>query len=493
MKNQLAELVGNYGEIGVLWFDGEWENTWTHERGKDLYSYVRGLQPSIIINNRVDKGRSGMEGLTREGEFMGDFGTPEQEIPATGLPGVDWETCMTMNDHWGYNKNDHNWKSTEDLLQKLADIASKGGNFLLNVGPTAEGLFPQPGIDRLKAMGGWMKVNGESIYGTQASPFKKLVWGRCTQKTTAGGTRLYLHVFDWPPDGRLVVPGLYNTPQKVFLLADKAQSPLEIDRQEDALVISVPGEAPDPYNSVVVLDIEDEPDIADPPVISAAGDIFIDHLDVNMETGRKNIKIRYTLDGSTPTAESAVASAPVKLSQTSTVSARCFRDGKPVSGVAQKTFTKVTPVAALEGPVSTRSGLQYAVYRGNWDNLPDFAVHTPVKIGTIGNFDITETAPDDHYAYVFEGLVRLPEDGIYTFYTASDDGSRLYIGDELLVDNDGIHSIEEAAGTTALAAGYHPVKVTFFERDGGEGLQVLLKGPGLGKQAIPDSLLFYRP
>ncbi|MDZ7312885.1 MAG: alpha-L-fucosidase, partial [candidate division KSB1 bacterium] len=162
MKAQLKELLTNYGAIGVLWFDGEWENTWNPQRGRDLYKYVRSLQPDIIINNRVGAGRSGMEGFTKEGEFAGDFGTPEQQIPATGLPGVDWETCMTMNDHWGYNQNDQNWKSSQELIRMLADIASKGGNFLLNVGPTAEGLFPQPSIDRLREIGQWMKVNSEA-------------------------------------------------------------------------------------------------------------------------------------------------------------------------------------------------------------------------------------------------------------------------------------------------------------------------------------------
>jgi len=111
MKNELKELLTNYGKIGVLWFDGEWENTWTHERGKDLYQYVRSLQPSILINNRVDVGREGMQGLTKKGDFVGDFGTPEQEIPATGIPGADWESCMTMNNNWGYNSHDNHWKS----------------------------------------------------------------------------------------------------------------------------------------------------------------------------------------------------------------------------------------------------------------------------------------------------------------------------------------------------------------------------------------------
>ena len=223
LKNQLRELLTNYGKIGVLWFDGEWENTWTYDRGEDLYRYVRGLDPDIIINNRVSKGREGLAGTTKKGGFAGDFCTPEQEIPATGIPGMDWETCMTMNGHWGYNKEDHNWKSTKDLIRKLVDIASKGGNFLLNVGPTAEGILPPPSVERLEAIGKWMKTNGESIYGTTASPFARLDWGRATQKQLPDGrTRLYLHVFDWPKDGRLVVPQSNGKPLAARLLADSA-------------------------------------------------------------------------------------------------------------------------------------------------------------------------------------------------------------------------------------------------------------------------------
>lgn len=254
MKPQLKELVENYGPLGVLWFDGEWIKDWTESQGKELYNYVLSLQPNIIINNRVGKGRKGMEGLSKSEEYAGDFGTPEQQIPATGLLGVDWETCMTMNDTWGYKSYDKNWKSTEDLLRKLADIASKGGNFLLNVGPTAEGLIPDASVERLAAIGEWMKVNGESIYGTTANPLGELSWGRCTAKPS----KLYLHVFDWPGDGKLTVPNIKYSVKKAYLLADKERRKLTIKQVSDSeVVISLPQDGPDPINSVVVLNVEE--------------------------------------------------------------------------------------------------------------------------------------------------------------------------------------------------------------------------------------------
>ena len=161
---------------------------------------------------------------------------------------------MTMNDTWGYKKNDHNWKSTEELLRKLVDIASKGGNYLLNVGPTAEGLIPEPSVERLQAMGKWLKVNGESIYGTTANPLGKLPWGRCTAKPG----RLYLHVFDWPTDGKLEVPRLKNKIKKAYLLADKKRELAVTREDKNKVVIGLPDNAPDAIDTVVVLEIKGE-------------------------------------------------------------------------------------------------------------------------------------------------------------------------------------------------------------------------------------------
>ena len=489
MKAQVAELLTNYGPIGVMWFDGEWEGTWTHAHGLDLYAYVRQLQSDTIINNRVDKGRGGMEGMTKDRRFAGDFGTPEQEIPATGLPGVDWETCMTMNDHWGYNRFDDNWKSSEDLIRKLADIASKGGNFLLNVGPKADGTFPPESIKRLREMGEWMTVYGESIYGTQASPFKTLPWGRCTQKRVDDHTtRLYLHVFDWPVDGKLLVPGIFNQARAAYFHGTPLRRRLPIERDQDALVIQVPPKAPNAVNSVIALDIVGRPDVNDPPTIAADAEIFVDVLEVAVTSDRANVELRYTTDGSEPTITAPRVQGPVRLTDTATITARAFRDGQPVSGSAAATFTKVTPRPS-DATAALTTGLKYEYFEGDWNQLPDFGTLTPIKVGPVANFDFAPRDRTEHFGFRYTGFVTVPRDGVYTFYTLSDDGSRLYIGQTLVVDNDGLHGMQQAHGEIALAAGQHRITVTFFEKAGGDALEVEYAGPGIKRQPIPYEVL----
>lgn len=254
MKSQLKELIQNYGPLGVLWFDAEWEDTWTHQMGVEFYNYVRSLQPDIIINNRVDKGRAGMSGFAST-ENVGDFGTPEQEIPETGLPGVDWEVCMTMNEHWGYNAEDKNYKSTKELIHLLVDIVSKGGNFLLNVGPMGDGRFPPEAIERLTQIGEWMKVNGEAIYGTQPSPFPKPEWGRYTMKTIENGkVALYLHIFDYKPSMKIEVP-ISEKPLTAYLLMDKSQK-IETDLRDNKVILKLPDLIEsDPYDTVIKLEL----------------------------------------------------------------------------------------------------------------------------------------------------------------------------------------------------------------------------------------------
>jgi alpha-L-fucosidase len=269
MKGQLKELVTRY-HPAVLWFDGEWESPWTPERGEDLWNYLRALDPHLIINNRIGKARAGMEGMDQGNEHIGDFGTPEQQIPPAGFgPGVDWETCMTMNNHWGYNQNDQHWKSPATIIRNLCDIASKGGNYLLNVGPTSEGVIPQPCVERLGEVGQWMKVNGAAIYGSGPTPFGAEAGGfSATEKdkngkpkfipswdwraTTRPG-KIYLEIFKWPADGQIELPGLRSEVKHAELLATRQR--LKTAANAAGVNVQLPADAPDKIASVVCVEI----------------------------------------------------------------------------------------------------------------------------------------------------------------------------------------------------------------------------------------------
>jgi alpha-L-fucosidase len=337
LKNELKEILTNYGDISLLWFDGEWETTWNHNYAKDLYEYLKNIKPDLIINNRIDCYRDGMAGLNSNPDALGDYGTPEQEIPENGLPGVDWESCMTLNDHWGFNKFDSNWKSAKELIQNLADIASKGGNYLLNVGPTSEGLFPQESIDRLSEIGSWIKINGESIYGTKASPFNQLSFGRCTQKEIDGGTRLYLHLFEWPKNRKIVLNNLNNEVFKAFLLSDQLKKSLLFKKKGIHIEISLPEKAPDQYNSVIVIDIKDKPQvIKSPEFIYTFDDLHnIVNIDLKSEIDNDKIKVHYTTNGNTPTILSPVFTQKIQLKKDSIFKAIAFFDKDQLSGTTK--------------------------------------------------------------------------------------------------------------------------------------------------------------
>lgn len=485
MKNQVQELLSHYGRIGVLWFDGEWEATWTRERGIDLYGFVRSLQPDIIINNRVGVGRAGMAGTYNPGTASGDFGTPEQEIPATGLS-YDWETCMTMNRHWGYNKHDDDWKSTAQLIRMLVDIVSKGGNFLLNVGPTAEGLFPPESVERLAAIGRWMEVNGESIYGTTASLFETLDWGRSTTKED----KLFLHVFEWPQNGKLHVPGLLSRPEEALLLSAPEKA-LEVEYSSGSAVVSLPESAPDQIDSVVVLSFQSEPEVINAPKITADGDIFIDDHRIALGEVLKAAELRYTRDGSEPDADSALYAQPFFLEETATVKCRYFRQGEAVGEVTSKTFTRVQPRPA-SAETGLVPGLRFTHYEGEWDTLPTFKSLAPASSGVVESIGTDLWRAQENLAVQFKGYVRVPEDGIYVFYLASDDGSRFFVGDTLVIDNDGLHGATEVEGRIALQKGLHPMTIGYFQRTGGMDLELGFRGPGFEKRTVPREAYFYK-
>lgn len=223
LHKQVRELMTNYGKIDILWFDFSYDNmageTW---RATELVAMVRKLQPHIILNRRLTLGHADPD---EQSAGLGDLATPEQMIPATGVVDAKgrpqlWEACMTMNSHWGYARDDRNFKSPRQLVHMLVECVSKGGNLLLNVGPTALGEVQEEAQDALLEIGAWMNVNGESIYGCSRAPLPKPDWGRYT--LSADGKTLYAHILERPM-GPIMLEGLGGKIAKARLLADGSE------------------------------------------------------------------------------------------------------------------------------------------------------------------------------------------------------------------------------------------------------------------------------
>ena len=241
VKPQVRELLTNYGPIGLIWFDTP--RNITREQSQQLVDLVHSIQPDCLVSGRVGHG-------------LGDYDSAGDNQISVGSVKRDWETPVTLNDTWGFKKDDHNWKPTSILIRQLVQVISQGGNYLLNVGPTAEGLIPQPSIERLSEVGNWLKTNNEAVYGNGPSPFPyELPWGLIT--TRPG--KLYLHVFKWPQK-ELVLYGIKSNVLNAYLLANKTK--LKFTQKSDnslnhhSLSIQVPFAPPDKHDSVIVLEIK---------------------------------------------------------------------------------------------------------------------------------------------------------------------------------------------------------------------------------------------
>jgi len=226
METQLKELITN-DHPDILWFDGEWPDWWTSERGRELNEFVRNLNPSLIINNRIGKRLS----------TEGDFDTPEQLIPTNEPAGRLWETAMTLNDTWGYKDTDNNWKSPSTIIDDLATIVSGGGNYLLNVGPTGAGVIPSGATSVLSQVGSWLQSNGAAIYGTTRAPIGPQSWGVLTRK----GNTLYAIVTNWPTNGILHV-GVKGSVTGASILSNGAS--LSFSTNASGVDINIPGNMP---------------------------------------------------------------------------------------------------------------------------------------------------------------------------------------------------------------------------------------------------------
>jgi alpha-L-fucosidase len=251
---QVRELLTRYGPLGLIWFDRGMD---TREHALEFINLVRTLQPGCLINGRVgDYGA----------ELLGDY----QDMNDNGMPtgGLDeyWETPQTLNTTWGYSQFDQQWKSPANVIQRLVEIVSKGGNYLLNIGPMGDGTIPEPSVRTLEKVGAWMRRNGESIYGTSACPLPEFPWGRCTVK----GRKLYLHFFARPADAVLRISNFHTEVTAAYLLADPSHK-LPVSQEHGAVGVALPAMPADEIDTVVVLELAG-PLRIDAPIITQGSD-----------------------------------------------------------------------------------------------------------------------------------------------------------------------------------------------------------------------------
>ncbi|MCB0639949.1 MAG: alpha-L-fucosidase, partial [Lewinella sp.] len=347
LKPQLRELIEKYNPH-VLWFDGEWIPEWTEEQGKDLYQFVRSLKPDIIINNRVGKGRQGMQGMNREGDDVGDFGTPEQEILDYGSAELDWESCMTMNGSWGFKKSDQNWKSAETLIHNLVDIAAKGGNYLLNVGPMPEGLIPPASVERLAEMGEWMHINAPVVYNSRM--WHQYQEGENIRYTSGADGSVYATCLQWPGE---VLQLKYVRPLEgstIELLGYDQPLDWAFD-QRNGLSIQLPSELQEPsarpcrYAWAFKMTAT-YPEVAAAPTFHSSGkmveklDIFSEATEFELHSETPGALIYYTLDGSTPTEATIPYTGPAWITVSTQVKAIAVKDGLISSPASSASFQK---------------------------------------------------------------------------------------------------------------------------------------------------------
>lgn len=244
MKGQLKELIDNY-DPAIMWFDGDWTPCWTMEDGIDLYNYLRELSPDMIINNRVAKRKP----------FKKDYGTPENFTPGAALDHV-WESCWTVNHSWGFKKSDTTWKSTEVLIQKLIDIVVKGGNLLLNVGPQADGAWPEMSVEQFEHMAEWTSAHKDALYQAEFVAVPTQSWGRVAQRkgSTSEQGDLFLYVFDAPASSQLSLSGVSFAEVEAFTYD---QQPIPLVSAKNAISIDLSSVPTSPYATVLRLAYRD--------------------------------------------------------------------------------------------------------------------------------------------------------------------------------------------------------------------------------------------
>jgi alpha-L-fucosidase len=512
---QLYELVNKY-QPWVVWSDGDWDATPDIWKSPEFLAWLYNESPvreRVVANDRWGSGVRFKHGGIYTPEYQPDLDFEDHA----------WEESRGMGFSYGYNRAENAWdyNSAQSLVLHLVDKVSRGGNFLLDIGPDAHGMIPPIMQERLLEIGKWLEINGEAIYGTrrwrtpsqwsegrrdwkaeQVDGWKtsgdallkqtidpdpgfavKEVFFTWNPKTNA----LYAIFPKYPSSKNLILKNLALPPgTEVTFLATKEK--LRWEQMRGAVSIALPGYDPNKIKSpeAFALKIANFGAYAKKPKIAVAYDPEMMKPTVDIVCPTPDAAIHFTVDGSEPTTSSPLYTKPFSPIKEGVVRAKAFKSGILESSAAEAEVRNYAMKPSVNFVQEPKTGLNVLLLTTretyNSENIQNGHVE---KSGTTSNFDLDPLCAREKCGMAWSGYLKIPQSGGYQFWTESDDGSILYLDNEIVVDNDGDHGMEEKTGLAYLHQGWHKFKLVYFNSGGGSGLKVWYAPLGKEKQPLP--------
>jgi len=510
---QMKDLINHY-QPDVFWTDGDWEAPASTWKSQEFLAWLYNESPvknKIVVNDRWGEGIR----FKHAGIY-----TPEYQ-PNLDFEDHYWEESRGMGYSYGYNREEDAWdyNSTQSLVLQLIDKVSRGGNFLLDIGPDEHGKIPPIMQERLLQMGEWLGINGEAIFGTTRwkNPSQwsagrkdysdksgdmllkitvnpdpgyavKEVFYTYNEKTNT----LYAILPKYPSDKRIVLKDVLLTQETGTVILLATHQPLSWTLSKENTIIELPEYDPNaikaPY--AYVLKIGNFGRFTVKPKISSVYENGAVKPVISIDAPGAEA-IRYTTDGTEPNPYSGLYSKPFSIEKSSLIRVQAYRAGALPSAIAEENIRTYEWKKATETNRVSK-GIAYRYFHPDKNiTMTGAFLSAPVISGLTDIMTVDKKMRKDKFAFAFSGYIRIDKDAVYTFFTQSDDGSKLFIDDEEIVNNDGDHGLEEKSGKAALRKGLHKISLLYFDSGGGNELHVLMQ-PGSGtKTEIPASMLFH--
>ncbi|WP_379091841.1 alpha-L-fucosidase [Pedobacter sp. UC225_65] len=509
---QMKDLINTY-KPDVFWTDGDWDLSAKAWQSEEFLAWLYNESP--VKQNIVTYDRWGSGVRFKHGAVF----TPEYQ-PNVDFEDHYWEESRGMGLSYGYNREEDAWdyNSTQSLVLQLIDKVSGGGNFLLDIGPDKHGKIPPIMQERLLQIGNWMDINKEAIYNTERW-MKVSQWSEGNREYKAkNGSGDYLLKVTIDPDPGYAVKNCFFTynpttnnlyallpkypSNKQFVLQDlvlkkdtriellETKASLRWEQKGTDVVITLPEFDPNRIKSnyAYVLKIFNTGAFTKKPKVT------VNYLGGSLSptvsiSAAPQSEIRYTLDGTIPTENSLLYQTPISIKNSGLLKATAFSKGLIPSNMVS-TSVKVHQWQKAIQPSKLIAGLALNVYEAEVSTVAALDHVKPIKTLIAKQVSINDTTKKENVGMVYNGFIKVPADGVYEFYLSSDDGSKLWIGDEVL-DNDGPHGNIEQTGIFALKKGFHKVKLSFFQGTGDGALELKVASSTLKKQTVPTSWWFY--